>query len=162
MSCLVPLNSISSFSNKFNSFSLLQIQKFDIVEYWIKSFVLPGIQLDNTIKIDHYTNPVFFPSNIITHNEFNCSIFVDENLVSYRTLLEWFDKYIPETFDEDYTSIAALLLFDNNRKNIIAKFTFENLFITSISDFEFKNVSSDDLIITAHFAFDKLIPEFPE
>lgn len=160
MACLQPISEISSFSNKFNSFALLQIEKFGTVEYWIKNFKLPGLS-QSPEEIKRYDHSIFVPGNLIGYNEFSCSVFLDENFITYKTMHEWMMNYVPDTFDDDYQSVAALLVFNNNRTEIVAKFTFEGFMLKNLSDFEFINSPKiEDLILELGFTYDKITPEF--
>ena len=156
---------------------LLTFSRIGAATYFCQSVNIPGVSVGQA-PINFPSVTVYSPGNQITYNTLNVNFLVDEALVSWQNLHDWFRSFAsPDGTEErnlktrlqnEYTrqdkkqySDATLTVL-NNLNNPVIRVQFTNVFPVSLSDITFDTRMSADDIITgdATFVFDefKFIP----
>jgi len=151
---------------------LLTFDRIGTVTYFCQSVNIPGVSVGQA-PINFPSVTVYSPGNQITYNNLNISFLVDESLISWQNLHDWFRSFAsPDGTEErnlktrlqnEYTrqdkkqySDATLTVL-NNLNNPVIRVQFTNVFPVSLSDITFDTRMSADDIITADgtFVFDE-------
>ena len=156
---------------------ILTFDRIGAATYFCQSVNIPGVSVGQA-PINFPSVTVYSPGNQITYNTLNVNFLVDEALVSWQNLHDWFRSFAsPDGTEErnlktrlqnEYTrqdkkqySDATLTIL-NNLNNPVIRVQFTNVFPVSLSDITFDTRMSADDIVTADatFVFDefKFIP----
>ena len=156
---------------------LLTFDRTGAVPYFCQSVNIPGVSVGQA-PINFPSLDVYSPGNKITYNNLNINFMVDEGMVGWQNLYDWFRSFAsPDGTDErnlktalqnQYTKTEkrqysdATLTVLNNLNNPVIRVQFINVFPVSLSDITFDTRMSADDIITADamFVYDqfKFIP----
>ena len=156
---------------------LLTFDRIGAATYFCQSVNIPGVSVGQA-PINFPSVTVYSPGNQITYNNLNVNFLVDESLVSWQNLHDWFRSFAsPDGTEErnlktrlqnEYNKqdkkqySDAVLTILNNLNNPVIRVQFTNVFPVSLSDITFDTRMSADDIITADatFVFDefKFIP----
>ena len=156
---------------------LLTFDRTGAVPYFCQSVNIPGVSVGQA-PINFPSLDVYSPGNKITYNNLNINFMVDEGMVGWQNLHDWFRSFAsPDGTDErnlktalqnQYTKTSkrqysdATLTVLNNLNNPVIRVQFINVFPVSLSDITFDTRMTADDIITADamFVYDqfKFIP----
>jgi hypothetical protein len=169
----VPTNTNPLQPTKF----LLTFDRIGAATYFCQSVNIPGVSVGQA-PINFPSVTVYSPGNQITYNNLNVNFLVDEAVVSWQNLHDWFRSFAsPDGTDERNLKTAlqneyktqqkkqysdATLTVLNNLNNPVIRVQFTNVFPVSLSDINFDTrMSADDMITAdATFVYDefKFIP----
>ena len=169
----VPTNTNPLQPTKF----LLTFDRIGAATYFCQSVNIPGVSVGQA-PINFPSVTVYSPGNQITYNNLNVNFLVDETVVSWQNLHDWFRSFAsPDGTDERNLKTAlqneyktqqkkqysdATLTVLNNLNNPVIRVQFTNVFPVSLSDINFDTrMSADDMITAdATFVYDefKFIP----
>lgn len=119
------------------------------VEFFVQSVNIPG----TSSGVTEYATPfkvLYNPGDKITYDDLNITVICDENLASYREVLDWLVALTyPESFDQykvltpsTVKSDASLIVLDSN-KNANIMFKFSDVFPTAISAMQLNTAGTD-------------------
>ena len=147
---------------------LLTFDRIPNVSYFCQAVNIPGVSVGQA-PINFPSVAVYAPGNQLAYNNFNISFTVDEQLLSWQEMYNWFRSFAsPDGTDErnrltaiqnSYKSQTkkdmsdATLTILNNLNNPTVRVHFTNMFPVSISDIQFDTKMSADDIITADVNF---------
>jgi hypothetical protein len=147
---------------------LLVFDRIPNIQYFCQAVNIPGVNGGQT-PISFPTIDVFSPGNKLTYNNFNVTFTVDEALLTWQEMYNWFRSFAsPDGFEErnrltaiqnSYKSQGfkqmsdATLTILNNLNNPTIRVQFANMFPVSLSDLQFDTKMSADDIITADVTF---------
>ena len=150
---------LSSLSNAYESRSLLLFDTKTLAEFWLKSFALPNITINNG-NIDYIGHPLVTEGAMLTFGELSADVYMDENFAVYKEQYDWITSMIPgETYTQGKRS-GSILILDNSLRNILVNFHFEGLLLVSVGGFSYNNYGSKELFLSLSFKFDRFYPEF--
>jgi hypothetical protein len=156
---------------------LLTFDRIGAATYFCQSVNIPGVSVGQA-PINFPSITVYSPGNQITYNNLNVNFLVDEAVISWQNLYDWFRSFAsPDGTDERNLKTAlqneysnqdkkqysdATLTVLNNLNNPVIRVQFTNVFPVSLSDINFDTrMSADDMITAdATFVYDefKFIP----
>lgn len=147
---------------------LLTFDRIGAATYFCQSVNIPGVSVGQA-PINFPSMTVYSPGNQMIFNNLNVNFIVDESLVSWQNLYDWFRSFAsPDGTDERNlkTSLQnqynkqdkrqysdATLTVLNNLNNPVVRVQFTNVFPVSLSDITFDTRMSADDIITADATF---------
>lgn len=155
----IPISSIKSFSNAYNSRALFLIDRFPELRLWISTFELPGINIPIN-HIDYIEHGIKTEGATITYAPLTISLYLDEFFVVYKSIYNWLHGMIP---GENYVSSktdTSILVLDNSYTKIIAQFDFTGMTIDGMSALSYDNFGSTHQTITLNLPFDNFTPTF--
>ena len=136
--------------------------------WFCQSVNIPGVSVGQA-PINFPSLTVYSPGNQITYNSLNVNFLVDEAVVSWQNIYDWFRSFAsPDGTDERNLKTAlqneyskqdkkqysdATLTVLNNLNNPVIRVQFTNVFPVSLSDINFDTRMSADDIITADATF---------
>jgi hypothetical protein len=147
---------------------LLTFDRIGAVTYFCQTVRLPGVSMGqapfNTPLLD-----IQSPGNKLSFNPFSVDFIVDEEMIGWRQIYEWFNsmaspkglehrKALSELQNEYKKSKLlsysdATLTIVSALNNPIVRIQFYNVFPTSLSDINFDTTQSADNIITSEVSF---------
>jgi hypothetical protein len=149
---------------------LLIFDRIPTVQYFCQAVNIPGVSIGQA-PINFPSVAVYAPGNQIAYNNFNVTFTVDELLLGWQEMYNWFRSLAsPDGTDErnrltttqnaykttskgkPYYSDATLTIL-NNLNNPTVRVRFTNMFPVSLSDLDFDTKMSADDIITADVNF---------
>lgn len=160
----LPQNTNLLQSTKF----LLMIDRIPATQYFCQEANIPGFTLGqalvNTPVIDYYA-----AGNKLTYNTFNITFLLDEQLLAWRNLHDWFRSIAsPKSIQERNTlsniqnnykntklpaySDATLTIL-SNLNNPILDIRFYDMFPISLGDIQLSTTQSADNVLTADASF---------
>lgn len=148
-----------NFSNAYNSKALLTVLGQESVSYWIKSFPIPSITLDN-FKVPRTPHAVAQAGNIFTFSEIDVTLFVDEDFKVWKTLYEWIFGAINGKDFVDPKRDGYILILNNTLTRPVIKFNFKDLIPSNISSIEYNNFEPQEITVTCTFSYTKMTPEY--
>ncbi|NBP03142.1 MAG: hypothetical protein EBU90_24160 [Proteobacteria bacterium] len=141
---------------------LLTFNRIGAVQYFCQSVNLPGFSLQEITRSTPFID-TYSPGTKLTYNALEVSFIIDEALVGWKNLHDWFTSIAsPEGFEKRYdTSLDktnknlsdANLTILSALNNPVARIQFINAFPTTITDINFDTTLSADTIITARATF---------
>ena len=147
---------------------LLTFDRIGAVTYFCQTVKLPGVSMGqapiNTPLLD-----IQAPGNKLSFNPFSVGFIVDEELIGWRQIYEWFNSMASPKSLESRRSLTdiqneyksgrsqsysdATLTVISALNNPIVRIQFYNVFPVSLSDIDFDTMQSADNIITAEVSF---------
>jgi hypothetical protein len=147
---------------------LLTFDRIGAATYFCQSVNIPGVSVGQA-PINFPSLTVYSPGNQISYNSLNISFLVDESVISWQNLYDWFRSFAsPDGTDERNLKTAlqneyskqdkkqysdATLTVLNNLNNPVIRVQFTNVFPVSLSDITFDTRQSADDVITADATF---------
>ena len=147
---------------------LLTFDRIGAVQYFCQSVNIPGVSVGQA-PINFPSVDVYSPGNKIAYNNLNVNFLIDEGLVGWQNLYDWFRSFAsPDGTDERNLKTAlqnqynkndkrqysdATLTVLNNLNNPIIRVQFTNVFPVSLSDITFDTRMSADDIMTSDCTF---------
>jgi hypothetical protein len=136
---------------------LLTFSRIDSVQYFCQSVNLPGVSVPDIVRNTPILD-VYSVGNKLTFSPLSIEFLVDEDLVTWKSLLTWFYSIAnPNNLTNrgnktaNYSDGSLTLLTNLNNSNL--RIHFYNLFPTSLGDINFDTKLSADDIITASATF---------
>ena len=154
---------------------LLTFDRTGAVPYFCQSVNIPGVSVGQA-PINFPSLDVYSPGNKITYNNLNINFMVDEGMVGWQNLHDWFRSIAdPTSFDvrnsltkqqnatkstklQQYSDGSLTLL--SNLNNPLLRVNFINMFPISISDIQLSTQESADTVLTADASFIFMYHEF--
>ena len=151
---------------------LLTFDRMPTVQYFCTSINIPGVSVGQA-PINFPSLTVYAPGNQITYNNLNVEFNIDEELVGWRELYNWFRSFAsPDGTDErnTLTKIQTLNKSDikpwytdatltvlNALNNPTLRVQFINVFPISLSDLNFDaKLSADNIMVgNANFVYEQ-------
>jgi hypothetical protein len=151
---------------------MLSFDRLPTVTYFCTSVNIPGVSVGQA-PIAFPSLTVYSPGNQIAYNNFNIDFNVDESLVTWQELYNWFRSFAgPDGTNERnslnnlatqykdtkkpwYTDATLTVL--NALNNPVVRVQFTNIFPVSLSDLNFDTKQSADDIMTgtANFVYEQ-------
>jgi hypothetical protein len=147
---------------------ILTFDRIGAATYFCQSVNIPGVSVGQA-PINFPSIMVYSPGNQLTYNNLNVNFLVDEAMVGWQNLYDWFLSFAsPSGTDERNLKTAlqnqynkqdkkqycdATLTVLNNLNNPVVRVQFTNVFPVSLSDINFDTRMSADDIITADATF---------
>ena len=150
---------------------LLTFDRIGAVQYFCQEINIPGVNLGQTSSpTPLYDLPI--AGNKVTYNSLNIGFTVDEAMLSWKNLHDWFRAIASPKSFADRSNLTAIqnayksssltsysdatLTILSALNNPIVRIQFYNVFPISLSDIKFDTKESADEIITgqASFAFE--------
>lgn len=147
---------------------LLTFDRIGSVTYFCQEVNLPGVNLGSATT----TFPMLdiqSPGTKLSFNPLNVQFILDEGLVGWQQLYEWFNSIAsPEGFDKRNSLTELQNIFKQNKlkqysdatltvmsglNNPIVRIQFYNVFPTTLSDVQFDTKLSADDIMTGSVSF---------
>lgn len=147
---------------------LLTFDRIGAVTYFCQSVRLPGVSMGQA----PYNTPLLdiqAPGNKLSFNPFSVNFIVDEELVGWQRIYEWFNSMASPKGLEYRKSLSqkqneykagnldsysdATLTIISALNNPIVRVQFYNVFPTSLSDIDFDTTQSAENIITSEVSF---------
>ena len=149
----IPTNKSFLSNNKYE----FVIDRLPHVKFFLQSITLPDISL-NTTSI---TNPyvlINLPNNTLNFSELNLTYIMDEEMRSWKEIYDWITNLgNPESLakigtltkeagrSNSITSDASLLV-KSNANNPLIKFTFRDIFPSTLTGVTFSSVDSQEFL----------------
>jgi hypothetical protein len=145
---------------------ILTFDRIPTVQYFCQEVNLPGVSMGKA-TINTPMQDIYSPGNKLTYNDLNISFTIDEALLSWAEIHNWFlsmgaptsaertrlsSQQSNRTYGQQSFSNATLTIL-SALNNPLTKIQFVNTFPTSLSDLQFDTKSSADDIITATASF---------
>lgn len=119
------------------------------VEFFVQGINIPG----TSSGVTEFPTPfktLYEPGDKIAYDDLTVTVICDENLASYREILDWLVALTtPDSFDQYSTltprgikSDASIIVLDSN-KNANITFKFTDLFPTAISGIQLSTTGTD-------------------
>ena len=154
------INFLSPLGYKFT------ISKLPNLEYFVQSFNVPQIGLNETRDIQTPFNKIIVPGDHLTWNQFSVTFKIDEDMYSYFELYDWMVGIgKPDNFGQ-YAALAnagkttgqgvqvdADLVILNGTMNPNIKLTFYDIIPVTLSGFKFDSTLTNVDYITASASF---------
>jgi hypothetical protein len=137
------------------------------VQYFCQEVNLPGVSMGqatiNTPMLDIYA-----PGNKLTYSNLSVSFTIDENLVGWKEIYDWFRSMAAPTGFEDRNRLSdlqskrttspksysnATLTILSALNNPLMRVTYYNAFPLSLSDIQFDTKTDANDILTASATF---------
>jgi hypothetical protein len=137
------------------------------VQYFCQEVNLPGVSMGqatiNTPMLDIYA-----PGNKLTYSNLSVSFTIDENLVGWKEIYDWFRSMAAPTGFEDRNRLSemqskrttssksysnATLTILSALNNPLMRITYYNAFPLSLSDIQFDTKADANDILTASATF---------
>ena len=143
---------------------LLTFDRISDVQYQCQEINLPGVSLGEITRPTPFID-MYSPGTKLTYNALNITFYIDEELISWKNLQNWFLSIAnPDGFEERdhsrelrtealrHMSDATLTIL-SNLNNPLVRVQFVNSFPTTLSDLRFDTQLSADTIMTATATF---------
>jgi hypothetical protein len=145
---------------------ILSFDRIPTVQYFCQEVNLPGVSLGKA-QINTPLQDLYSPSNKLSYNDLYINFIIDENLLSWSELHNWFlsiaapsseernrlsSQQSNRRYGQQSFSNATLTIF-SALNNPITRIRFINSFPVTLSDLQFDTKSSADNIITASATF---------
>lgn len=147
---------------------LLTFDRIPNVQYFCQAVNLPGVSVGQA-PVNFPSLTVYTPGNQLYYNNFNITFTVDEPLLTWQEMYNWFRSFASPDGTDERTRLTqvqngyknqpkpwysdATLTILNNLNNPTIRIRFTNMFPVSLSDLEFDTKMSADDIVTADVAF---------
>lgn len=147
---------------------LLTFDRIPNVTYFCQAVNIPGVSVGQA-PINFPSVAVYTPGNQIAYNNFNITFTVDELLLTWQEMYNWFRSFASPDGTEERNRLTAVqnayktqpkpwysdatLTILNNLNNPTARVQFTNMFPVSLSDLNFDTKLSADDIITSDVNF---------
>ena len=147
---------------------LLAFDRIPNVQYFCQAVNIPGVSVGQA-PINLPSVAVYAPGNQIAYNNFNITFTVDELLLTWQEMYNWFRSFASPDGDEERNRLTqvqnayktvqkpwysdATLTILNNLNNPTVRVHFTNMFPVGLSDLNFDTKMSADDIITADANF---------
>lgn len=159
-----------NFDQRYNSNSLLLLDKFGQIQMWLKEYPMPGISLNST-ELGHVDHTLQSADNVFTYDEFTTEIFLDEGFQHHKILYDWMMEWkagakadAEGLAKDDVAGIktdATLLFFVPTTDTIALKVTIKDIFCTSIGGITITNIKdAEALTLSAGFKYNRWEPEY--
>lgn len=164
-----PTNKSFLSNNKYE----FVIQRLPHVTFFIQSVVIPDVSLVGTQVPSPYVS-VPIPGNILTYGELQVTYIMDEDMQSWREIYDWmYNLGNPESRNKigdltqtpgrrnSVTSDASLLV-KSNSNNPRVKFTFKDMFPTTLGGVTLSSAEGQEFItstisfIYSHYTVDSI------
>jgi len=164
-----PTNKSFLSNNKYE----FVIQRLPHVTFFIQSVVIPDVSLVGTQVPSPYVS-VPIPGNILTYGELQVTYIMDEDMQSWREIYDWmYNLGNPESKNKigdltqtpgrrnSVTSDASLLV-KSNSNNPRVKFTFKDMFPTTLGGVTLSSAEGQEFItstisfIYSHYTVDSI------
>jgi len=141
---------------------LLTFSRIATTQYFCQTVNLPGVSLGEVVRVTPFLD-MYSPGTKLTYEPLEMEFMVDEELLSWKNLYDWFISMAdPDGFEKrdvsrelqsiKYFSDATLTVL-SALNNPILRIQYTNVFPLSISDIGFDTTRSADTIITAKATF---------
>jgi hypothetical protein len=141
---------------------LLTFSRIATTQYFCQTVNLPGVSLGEVVRVTPFLD-MYSPGTKLTYEPLEVEFMVDEELLSWKNLYDWFTSMAdPDGFEKrdgsrelqtiKYFSDATLTVL-SALNNPILRIQYTNVFPLSISDIQFDTTRSADTIITAKATF---------
>ena len=141
---------------------LLTFSRIATTQYFCQTVNLPGVSLGEVVRVTPFLD-TYSPGTKLTYEPLEMEFMVDEELLSWKNLYDWFTSMAdPDGFEKrdvsrelqsiKYFSDATLTVL-SALNNPILRIQYTNVFPLSISDIGFDTTRSADTIITAKATF---------
>lgn len=141
---------------------LLTFSRIATTQYFCQTVNLPGVSLGEIVRVTPFLD-MYSPGTKLTYEPLEMEFMVDEELLSWKNLYDWFTSMAdPDGFEKrdvsrelqsiKYFSDATLTVL-SALNNPILRIQYTNVFPLSISDIGFDTTRSADTIITAKATF---------
>ena len=141
---------------------LLTFSRIATTQYFCQTVNLPGVSLGEVVRVTPFLD-MYSPGTKLTYEPLEMEFMVDEELLSWKNLYDWFTSMAdPDGFEKrdvsrelqsiKYFSDATLTVL-SALNNPILRIQYTNVFPLSISDIGFDTTRSADTIITAKATF---------
>jgi len=145
---------------------ILTFDRIPTVQYFCQEVNLPGVSIGKA-PINTPMQDIYSPGNKLTYNDLNISFTIDEALLSWAEIYNWFlsmgaptnaertrlsSQQSSRAYGQQSFSNATLTIL-SALNNTLTKIQFVNTFPTSLSDLQFDTKSSADNIIIASASF---------
>jgi hypothetical protein len=121
--------------------------------------VFPDFSCDAIRLPARFAPTLKFYGNKVTHGDMTVKFIVNENYSNYKQAEDWFktslvwEDFFKTGDDFKQLSNVGYLLILSNKKNPIARFTLNGLFITNLTNIEYNNGLTDTPVATATATF---------
>jgi hypothetical protein len=137
---------------------LVSVEKLPEVSFFCNGVELPGVSTTNA-ELPNPFGHIHQPGDMIDHGQLSLTFTVDEDLMNWLSVYEWFVGItFPEThsqyqalisgpgrspgkFDNIYSDISIIVL--SSHKNPVAEFVFANCIPSSVSGIQLNALDSD-------------------
>jgi T4-like virus tail tube protein gp19 len=136
---------------------LLTFSRISDTQYFCQQVNLPGVSLGEVQRVSPLLD-LYSPGNKLTYNPLEITFTLDEELISWKNLYDWFTSIAnPEGFagresGKDNLSDATLTIM-SALNNPLLRIEFTNCYPLSLTDIQFDTTSSADTIITCTASF---------
>jgi hypothetical protein len=141
---------------------LLTFSRIATTQYFCQTVNLPGVSLGEVVRVTPFLD-MYSPGTKLTYEPLEMEFMVDEELLSWKNLYDWFTSMAdPDGFEKrdgsrelqtiKYFSDATLTVL-SALNNPILRIQYTNVFPLSISDIQFDTTKSADTIIIAKATF---------
>jgi hypothetical protein len=141
---------------------LLTFSRIATTQYFCQTVNLPGVSLGEVVRVTPFLD-MYSPGTKLTYEPLEMEFMVDEELLSWKNLYDWFTSMAdPDGFEKrdvsrelqtiKYFSDATLTVL-SALNNPILRIQYTNVFPLTISDIQFDTTRSADTIITAKATF---------
>jgi hypothetical protein len=143
---------------------LLSFDRISDVQYQCQEINLPGITLGTITRPTPFID-MYSPGTKLTYNALDITFYIDEELISWKNLQNWFLSIAnPDGFEKrdhskelrteglKHLSDATLTIL-SNLNNPLVKIQFANCFPVTLGDLRFDTQLSADTIMSASASF---------
>ena len=141
---------------------LLTFSRIATTQYFCQTVNLPGVSLGEVVRVTPFLD-MYSPGTKLTYEPLEVEFMVDEELLSWKNLYDWFTSMAdPDGFEKrdgsrelqtiKHFSDATLTVL-SALNNPILRIQYTNVFPLTISDIQFDTTKSADTIITARATF---------
>lgn len=150
-----PLNTNFAYATNFH----LTIPKISEAVYFCTEVVFPEFSCDAIRLPARFAPTLKFYGNKINHGDMTVKFIVNEDYSNYRQVESWFKSTLVwEDFfrtGDDFRQLSNVgqLLILSNKKNPIARFVLNGLFVTNLTNIEYNSALTDTPVSTATATF---------
>ena len=153
-----PINTNPLQPTKF----LLTFSRIPDVQYFCQQVNVPGVEMDEVVRETPFLT-MYSPGTKLKYDPFDIDFIVDEELMSWKNLYNWFISIAdPDGFEkrggtleiqqQEHLSDAVLTIL-SGLNNPVLRIQYRNIFPLTMSDLEFDTQSSADKIMTCKATF---------
>jgi len=153
-----PINTNPLQPTKF----LLTFSRIPDVQYFCQQVNVPGVELDELVRQTPFLD-MYSPGTKLKYDPFDIDFIVDENLMSWKNLYNWFISIADpdgwerrggtlEVQQQEHFSDATLTIL-SALNNPVLRIQYRNIYPLTMSDLEFNTQLSADSIMTCKASF---------
>jgi len=140
-------------SNAYNSRAIFIADGTDEIRWWVKSIVLPGLDMEPE-PLDLQFDIVKLAGNKRIFSEFSLNVFVDEDYLVLKEAFTWLNDRIPGDNYKKTKRDGRILIMNNTFTSVVYTYILHGLSIMGVAGGEFLNSGTEERTVDLSFHYD--------